>query len=209
MTDGDARIEATEFAALYAAGAMTDDERAAYERQIGDDEAEGAEAQAMSPVVELLAQSAAAMSPPPSVREVLLRRAAEDHPSGSSGPLPPQVWKHWPSITQSGDLFIKRKDEGTWDPTGVPGVFVRQLFVDRERNQMTALVRMAAGASYPRHVHDGPEECLVLEGDLRVGDTVLRSGDYQRAAPGSHHGIQRTEGGCLLMITSSLSDELY
>ena len=73
---------------------------------------------------------------------------------------------------------------------------------------MTMLVRMEAGSSYPQHIHDGPEECYVLQGDLRVGDEVLGRGDYQRAAPGSRHGIQSTENGCLLFIVSSLTDEI-
>ena len=74
---------------------------------------------------------------------------------------------------------------------------------------MTAMFRMAAGTSYPEHIHDGPEECYVLEGDLHVGDRmVMHAGDYQRATPGSEHDEQWTEGGCLLLVTSSLSDEL-
>ena len=100
------------------------------------------------------------------------------------------------------------KLDGSWEDTGVNGVQVRRLFVDPPRNQMTMLVRMEAGSSYPQHIHDGPEECYVLQGDLRVGDKVLRSGDYQRAAPRSRHGIQSTENGCLLFIVSSLTDEI-
>jgi hypothetical protein len=34
----------------------------------------------------------------------------------------------------------------------------------------------------------------------------MRPGDYQRAPKGSRHGVQRTEQGCLLLITSSLTD---
>jgi anti-sigma factor ChrR (cupin superfamily) len=67
---------------------------------------------------------------------------------------------------------------------------------------------MDAGSSYPRHVHNGAEECLVLEGDIRMGDAVLHAGDYQYAPPDTLHGVQSTEKGCLLLITSSLSDEL-
>jgi hypothetical protein len=51
---------------------------------------------------------------------------------------------------------------------------MRLLFVDRDHSRCTALVRMAAGATYSSHVHNGPEECFVLEGDLHVGDALLR-----------------------------------
>ena len=74
---------------------------------------------------------------------------------------------------------------------------------------MTALFRMAAGSEYIPHVHAGPEECYVLEGDLHVGDDiVMHAGDYQRAPAGSVHGVQRTEGGCLLLVSSSMHDEV-
>ena len=66
---------------------------------------------------------------------------------------------------------------------------------------------MAPGSSYPCHVHNGPEQCLVLEGDLLVEDDLLGPGDYQWAEVGSRHGIQSTKQGCLLLITSSMTDE--
>jgi anti-sigma factor ChrR (cupin superfamily) len=55
-------------------------------------------------------------------------------------------------------------------------------------------------------VHGGPEECYVLEGDLRVDDKTMGQGDYQFAPEGCEHSVQSTEGGCLLLISSSLSD---
>jgi len=36
----------------------------------------------------------------------------------------------------------------------------------------------------------------------------MRAGDYQRAETGSTHPVQSTRGGCLLLLTSSLRDEL-
>jgi len=96
---------------------------------------------------------------------------------------------------------------------------VRAVLVDLDRAVLGAppgpaqrdamLVRMAPGTSYPRHVHAGPEECFVLEGDLAVGDGLrLVAGDYQRMESGSRHPDQSTEGGCLLLLISSLNDEL-
>ena len=65
---------------------------------------------------------------------------------------------------------------------------------------------MAPGVSYPRHEHTSTEETLVLEGDLRCGDLILRPGDYQRAEAGSIHEEQHTEEGCLVLAISSISD---
>jgi anti-sigma factor ChrR (cupin superfamily) len=104
-------------------------------------------------------------------------------------------------------MVFNKASEASWERTAIEGVAIRTLFVDRENNQFTALVRMQPGSSYPRHVHAGPEQCLVIEGDLRVGEEVLHAGDYQRAPTGSRHGVQSTEHGCLLLITSSLTDQ--
>ena len=83
------------------------------------------------------------------------------------------------------------------------------LMFDAARRTATMLVRMLPGTQYPSHRHAEAEECLVLEGDLHVGaDLVMHAGDFQRAAKGSVHVPQFTVDGCLLLITSSLEDEL-
>ena len=75
--------------------------------------------------------------------------------------------------------------------------------------RVTMLVRMEKGTSYPSHRHAGPEECYVLAGDLEVGDQLeMHAGDYQRVERGSVHPPQTTREGCLLLITSSMHDEL-
>ena len=199
-----------ELAALYAAGAMDRGEAEAFEGHLAEGCAAcAAEVKALDRATTFLIDGLPAPALPGSVRAALLERAAGSVASADrSQGAHPQIWREWDDDSRAKGLFTKRADEGTWDETGVEGVRVRRLFVDRSRNEMTMLVRMEAGAAYPRHVHDGPEQCLVLEGDLHVGDIVLHPGDYQRAAPGSLHGIQSTVGGCLLLITSSLSDEI-
>ena len=209
-----------ELAALYAAGAMTDEQAAEFEAHLADCERCIAELRRLDPAVLELLQAVEPVIPDARVRDTLLARVsaapasqAGTHAEGASprgewAALGPQVWKAWAADQAGGDLLIRRGGEGAWEPTGIAGIEVRRLFVDEERNQMTALVRMAAGTSYPRHLHNGPEECYVLQGDLHLGDTVLRAGDYQRAAPGSRHGVQSTSAGCLLLIVSSLTDEL-
>jgi anti-sigma factor ChrR (cupin superfamily) len=128
-------------------------------------------------------------------------------PSANLRP-PVQLWKNWTSQSQTKALTVQRRDEGQWEKTGVAGVEVKQLYVDHERDYVTMLVRMQPGSSYPSHRHDGYEECYVLQGDLSVGETTLRAGDYQRAEGGSVHVVQSTAAGCLLLIVSSQHDEL-
>jgi anti-sigma factor ChrR (cupin superfamily) len=128
-----------------------------------------------------------------------------------------QPWKRWsqPSDPRSPQpsawpgLHIQRANPAAWQPTAFPGVEVQPLTVASEQRQATMLVRMAAGSSYPPHRHGGPEECYVLSGDLWVGDqTELKPGDFQRAEADSVHVVQSTRGGCLLLIQTSLDDEL-
>jgi anti-sigma factor ChrR (cupin superfamily) len=102
---------------------------------------------------------------------------------------------------------VVRAGEGEWQIVK-DGVYAKQLYVDVERDRVTMLVRMDAGASYVPHRHAAPEQCFVLEGDIREGDDVFRAGDFQCVARGSTHGAQTTESGCLLLIVSSLHDEL-
>lgn len=252
--------EPVDLAALYAAGAMSPEELADFERHL----AKGCdlcakEVNALNIVVsELHAGMGCAgideVSPPSTIRRTLLARI-DDSAQGSASSVSalttvsahsdqasgqgsgqgagqgaghrdgqteqglsgaskktdrpnPQVWKQWMPDDPNEDISINLESENRWESTGVDGIEIRRLFVDKDRNQMTALVRMAAGTAYPRHIHDTAEECLVLEGDLRAGDYHFREGDYHRMAAGSKHGVQSTENGCLLLIISSLTDEL-
>jgi anti-sigma factor ChrR (cupin superfamily) len=177
---------AAELAALYLAGALPADDRAAYEAHLSTGcETCRAELARLDPVARFLLGGAAAVAPDAATREKLLARIA-------AGDAPPS----------SQPLFVLRASEGTWEDTPLPGISLKKLFVDRQRRQFTALVRMQAGTMFPRHRHDGAEECLVLEGDLRIGELVLRAGDFQRTPPGFVQADQTTQGGCLLLVTS-------
>jgi anti-sigma factor ChrR (cupin superfamily) len=80
------------------------------------------------------------------------------------------------------------------------GIVFRVLKVDEARKRQTLLVKIQPGAIYKSHSHDIDEECLVIEGDLRYGDFVLRAGDYHVAASGTHHPAGTTTAGCLLHV---------
>ena len=118
-----------------------------------------------------------------------------------------QVWKSWQEEPTDA-LNVVRAAGGEWS-TVMDGVHVKQLNVDPARGDVTMLVRMDPGSSYPSHRHGGAEQCFVLEGELHVGDdTTLQKGDFQCMREESVHGTQWTETGCLLLIVSSQRDEL-
>ena len=93
----------------------------------------------------------------------------------------------------------QRADHAEWRHHS-EGIAYRVLKVDEARQRQTLLVKMQPGAIYQSHAHDIEEECLVIEGDLRYGDFVLRAGDYHLAAAGTHHPVGTTTAGCLLHV---------
>ncbi len=185
----------SEMAALYASGAMTDDERRKFEAHLGEGCPTCAAALAeYDDVVLHLAEGVAPQAPPPQIAARLLARisgaeAATEHVEAAEP-------------REAATLWVRRADEGQWTDTPYWGVQVRTLYVDKRRRQFTSLVRMAPGSSYPAHSHHEAEECLVLEGDLRFGQHVLHGGDFLRTGPGYEQVMQTTEGGCLLYLTS-------
>jgi anti-sigma factor ChrR (cupin superfamily) len=198
-----------ELAAVYAAGAMRHDELIEFEAHLAAGcVACRAELGQLACVVAALASAVPSVTPDPGTRQKVLRRvAAKAEPTTAASPLRGQLLGEGAHEAHPTPVVTKKASEASWVSTAIPGISMRVLFVGPENNQFTALVRMAPGTSYPRHIHSGPEECFVLEGDLHVGDIVLRPGDYQRAPAGSEHGVQSTDQGCLLFITSSLTDE--
>lgn len=197
--------DAHERAALYLAGALSATETTEIEERLAAGDADLVSAiKDLTPAVHKLVDEVTPIEPNPAIRQRLIERAAH---GGHEHPSTEPVWDGWDDDATDG-LYTLPADAGSWEETGIDGIQVRRLFVDRKANRMTAMFRMAAGTAYVAHVHDGHEECFVLEGDLHVGeDIVMRAGDYQRASANSLHGRQWTEKGCVLLINSSLSDD--
>jgi hypothetical protein len=96
--------------------------------------------------------------------------------------------------------FTLRAGCGIWTEMA-PGVSCKVLFEDPFAKRRSVLVRAQPGAVYESHVHDdGPEECLVLEGDFIIGDLRLLPGDFHLAPKGSMPPQATTGSGCLLYL---------
>lgn len=68
------------------------------------------------------------------------------------------------------------------------------------------LLRLLPGGRLPQHDHaDGLEECLVLEGHLRINGAMFGTGDYQIAHPGSVHFEVASDTGALVFLKSPSS----
>jgi hypothetical protein len=99
--------------------------------------------------------------------------------------------------------FTRRAGSGIWTEMA-PGVTYTVLFEDPIAKRRSILIRAQPGATYDSHQHDeGYEECLVLEGDLVMGELRLLGGDFHLAAKGSAHPTATTVSGCLLYLSTA------
>jgi anti-sigma factor ChrR (cupin superfamily) len=99
--------------------------------------------------------------------------------------------------------FTIRAAEMRWVNAG-PGVEVKVLRKDAQRNDQTVLIRMQPGSVVVGHAHTQEEECLILEGEIFIGDYRLLAGDMHVARPGVVHAPIRAPRGALLMIRSEM-----
>lgn len=89
-------------------------------------------------------------------------------------------------------------DDGEWQAFS-EGVAIKVL---REQDGVLSyLLRLAPGARLPAHRHPVDEECLVLQGTLRVGSRIeVGPGGYHLAHRGAlHAGISSLDGATLFL----------
>lgn len=111
-----------------------------------------------------------------------------------------RILQHLPAPEPTGTL-TRRADEGPWIRC-LPGVDIRILYVDETHHTQTALWRMQPGAVLPAHLHSIDEECLVLDGEIRAGEFVVRKGDFHVGFAGQAHSDIHSDSGALLLIRS-------
>ena len=81
-----------------------------------------------------------------------------------------------------------------------PLVEIKILREDLENNNQTALWRLKPGAVVATHSHTQEEECLVLDGEIYIGDHCVRKGDLHVAEPGYSHPSIASKTGALLLV---------
>ena len=89
-----------------------------------------------------------------------------------------------------------------------PGILAKILYMDAARQRVSVLVRMEPGSRYDNHHHTQTEELLVLEGSCYCGGRLLRAGDYHRAEAGSIHLDTHTDEGSLMLVITSVQNEM-
>lgn len=78
------------------------------------------------------------------------------------------------------------------------GVFQTDLWTDGI--VVSRFCRFEAGARMEGHHHPSEEECMMLSGDIFLGDILLQEGDYQIAPAGTAHLEIYSDTGALLYV---------
>jgi anti-sigma factor ChrR (cupin superfamily) len=185
-----------EQAALYALGAFDQEEALAFERHLEGCAVCAAEVESFTAVVQDLGHAVTPAPVDAAVKsKVFDRIAAED------------AFRNAATVEADGLRFVRANELG-WSAVDLPGISLKPLSGDVAADRVTQLVRMEAGATYPRHRHTDVEEIFLLEGDLIVSGVLMRAGDYCRAEPESVHSGIRSPNGCVFMVTACRGDEL-
>jgi ChrR Cupin-like domain len=171
-------------AAEYVLGTLDGEDREAFLRRLADDDDLQARITAWEQRFFDFEQGSGAIAPPDRLWQAIeaeLGPAEEDRPA----------------------LTVVRADERRWQPLG-PGVDWLPLYSEPSQGWHCFLLRLAAGARLPPHVHVRAEECLMLDGDIRIGAERFGAGDYVVAPAGSRHPRMISEGGAVAYLRAAI-----
>lgn len=87
-----------------------------------------------------------------------------------------------------------------WSRSQFPGISIKVLYENREKGEMTCLLKWEPGATLPMHKHPELEQSFVLEGSFYDHDGICRAGEYVWRHPGSFHETHSDEGAVILAI---------
>jgi anti-sigma factor ChrR (cupin superfamily) len=90
-----------------------------------------------------------------------------------------------------------------------PGIYVKILARNEEKDIVSMLVRLDPETDYPGHTHGGVEELHLLHGVLKVDDRTLYPGDFIHAETGSVDHRVWSETGCTCFLMTSIKDSLF
>lgn len=83
-----------------------------------------------------------------------------------------------------------------------PNVWVKVLRQDARNKTQTALLRVLPGGVVPARAHTQDEECLVLEGEVFIGEHRISQGDLHVAGPETRYRDITSQTGAMLMMRS-------
>jgi anti-sigma factor ChrR (cupin superfamily) len=92
-------------------------------------------------------------------------------------------------------------DAGRWHDL-LPGI--QRKVLHEQDGVMSYLLKFAPGAVLPAHRHPMDEECMVIEGVLRIGELVLPAGSYHRVRKDVLDADSTSEGGAVIFLRGAV-----
>jgi anti-sigma factor ChrR (cupin superfamily) len=93
--------------------------------------------------------------------------------------------------------------EGGWQPFG-DGLTIKVLH--ESGGIMSYLLRLAPGAGLPAHRHPVDEECVVLEGEVRIGSLCLQGGGFHLGRQDVLHDDLHSPTGALIFLRGAVPE---
>lgn len=187
-----------EQASLYVLGALTAPEQRAFEQELLDNPELLELTRSLQRTANLMAQSIPVVPPPPGLKDKIFQRLEDIENTKTANPL----------ATLAGLRFENVNDATGWKPLPIPGAWIKLLSLEKERGYAILMGKLEAGARYPAHVNAGPEDFLILSGDLHIGSQRLGPGDFHHADGGSKHEENYSLAGCTLISVLTTDDPL-
>jgi anti-sigma factor ChrR (cupin superfamily) len=104
------------------------------------------------------------------------------------------------NLPRSGSSYLAAATD--WQPSELPGFWIRNLLVDPAASATTMLMKIDPGAFAGLHSHAELEQIFVLEGSFHDEERVLHAGDYCCRAPGAPHTAGSERGAVVLLVYS-------
>jgi len=192
-----------ESASLYALGALPAEERRAFEELLRGSPEVRELVHSLQRATDLMALAVPSCSPPPQLRENLLRRI-QGSMAASSGQQPSKS----PIKRTAGFRFHGADDPAGWKELPLKGAWIKLLSLEKDERYAVVLGKLGPGVRYPAHKHFGAEELYILTGDLHVGDRALGPGDFHHSDAGTAHEVNYSVEGCTLLAVLPVDHEL-
>jgi anti-sigma factor ChrR (cupin superfamily) len=187
-----------EQASLYALGALSGAEEAAFEAALRGNAELRELVRELAGTAGWLARTGPIVQPPAGLKDKVMRRAAEAARPRSAVP----------ASEFAGLLFTPGAAGGGWKELPIRGARIKLLSLEKERGYAVLLGQLDPGTRYPAHVNAGPEDIYILSGDLVVGDRKMVAGDFHHARGGSFHEENYSTEGCTLLAVLTTDDPL-
>jgi len=187
-----------EQASLYALGLLCPHDERALEAEMRAHADLRKLVRSLQGTASLLAHVAPTVSPSPTLKGAILRRV-ENLPAGGP-PTSPKM--------EAELAFKPLADESGWKPLPLPGAFIKLLSFEPRRGYAVLMGKLEAGVRYPAHINAGPEDFVLLSGDLHVSGRRLGPGDFHHADGGSAHEENYSVEGCTLVAVLTTEDPL-